>query len=41
MRVTLRSKDNGAELVAFDARVEVVDQARRRRRGGRAGEGSG
>ncbi|MEV4164163.1 hypothetical protein [Nonomuraea dietziae] len=27
VRVTLRSKDNGAELVAFDARVEVVDQA--------------
>ncbi|SDQ44958.1 hypothetical protein [Thermostaphylospora chromogena] len=28
VRVTLRSKDNGGELVSFDARVEVVDQAR-------------
>ncbi|MEU7896558.1 hypothetical protein AB0B45_27335 [Nonomuraea sp. NPDC049152] len=28
VRVTLRSKDNGAELVVFDAAVEVVDQAR-------------
>jgi hypothetical protein len=27
VRVTLRSKDNGARLVAFDAGVEVVDQA--------------
>ncbi|MFD1940255.1 MULTISPECIES: hypothetical protein [Nonomuraea] len=27
VRVTLRSKDNGAELVVFDAAVEVVDQA--------------
>lgn len=26
-RVTLRSKDNGARLVAFDAAAEVVDQA--------------
>ncbi|GLW07520.1 hypothetical protein Misp01_26500 [Microtetraspora sp. NBRC 13810] len=26
VRVTLRSKDNGAELVAFEAAVEVVDQ---------------
>ncbi|MBB6344889.1 hypothetical protein ACWGH8_02480 [Nonomuraea muscovyensis] len=26
-RVTLRSKDNGARLVEFDARVGVVDQA--------------
>lgn len=26
VRVTLRSKDNGGELVAFDATVEVVDQ---------------
>lgn len=27
VRVTLRSKDNGARLIAFDAEVEVVDQA--------------
>ncbi|MFI7444250.1 hypothetical protein [Nonomuraea indica] len=27
VRVTLRSKDNGALLVEFDARVAVVDQA--------------
>ncbi|WTY86291.1 hypothetical protein OG589_31285 [Sphaerisporangium sp. NBC_01403] len=27
VRVTLRSKDNGAELVSFDARVHLVDQA--------------
>lgn len=27
VRVTLRSKDNGARLVEFDATVEVVDQA--------------
>jgi len=28
VRVTLRSKDNGGRLVAFDASVEVVDQAK-------------
>ncbi|GAA3424888.1 hypothetical protein ACWDTT_35100 [Streptosporangium sandarakinum] len=28
VRVTLRSKDNGARLVSFDADVEVVDQER-------------
>lgn len=28
VRVTLRSKDNGGALVSFDARVELVDQAR-------------
>ncbi|MFF5206830.1 hypothetical protein [Streptosporangium sp. NPDC000396] len=28
VRVTLRSKDNGGRLIAFDASVEVVDQAR-------------
>ncbi|MFC4532469.1 hypothetical protein [Sphaerisporangium dianthi] len=27
VRVTLRSKDNGAELVSFDADVEPVDQS--------------
>ncbi len=27
VRVTLRSKDNGAELVSFEAGVEVVDQS--------------
>ncbi|MFD0888158.1 hypothetical protein ACFQ08_26760, partial [Streptosporangium algeriense] len=27
VRVTLRSKDNGARLVSFEASVEVVDQA--------------
>ncbi|GAA5077104.1 hypothetical protein HNP84_003649 [Thermocatellispora tengchongensis] len=27
VRVTLRSKDNGGELVAFEAAVEVIDQA--------------
>ncbi len=27
VRVTLRSKDNGGALIAFDAAVEVVDQA--------------
>ncbi|MCF6467491.1 hypothetical protein FAF44_03555 [Nonomuraea sp. MG754425] len=27
VRVTLRSKDNGARLVEFDAEVSVVDQA--------------
>ncbi|MBB6476191.1 hypothetical protein BJ992_005622 [Sphaerisporangium rubeum] len=27
VRVTLRSKDNGARLVTFDATAEVVDQA--------------
>ena len=27
VRVTLRSKDNGARLISFDAEVEVVDQA--------------
>ena len=27
VRVTLRSKDKGGELVAFDAAVEVIDQA--------------
>lgn len=28
VRVTLRSKDNGARLVSFDADVSVVDQAK-------------
>ncbi|WP_214412671.1 hypothetical protein [Sphaerisporangium fuscum] len=27
VRVTLRSKDNGAQLISFDADVEVVDQS--------------
>ncbi|MEU0520044.1 hypothetical protein [Streptosporangium sp. NPDC006007] len=27
VRVTLRSKDNGARLITFEAAVEVVDQA--------------